>query len=73
MHLKKGLAKGEKERSCLREEIRGHLRVRETQQRQLEKVEKDTEIEQKALVSRRKKQRMGRKDHSLERTLEIIG
>lgn len=34
---KGGLAKRRKQRSCLREEIRGHLRVGETQQRQLDK------------------------------------
>lgn len=43
LHLK-GVSKGEKERSCLREEIRGHLRVKQTQQRQLDKVERETEF-----------------------------
>lgn len=50
--LKQGLAK-ERKRSCLREEIRGHLRVEQTQQRQLEKVKKE-EIEHKTKVNRKK-------------------
>lgn len=43
----------ERKRSCLREEIRGHLRVEQTQQRQLEKVKKE-EIEHKTKVNRKR-------------------
>lgn len=57
------ILKGEKERSCLREEIRGHLRVKQTQQRQLEKVEKETVSTQDRLIG--KEAQMIGKDHFL--------
>lgn len=67
------ISKGEKERSCLREEIRGHLRVKGTQQRQLERLEKETKLQHKAQVIRKKEHRGKKKDNFLNKAPDIIG
>lgn len=72
MHLK-GVSKGEKERSCLREEIRGHLRVKQTQQRQLEKGRKGNKVFNTGHRLIGKEAQMRGKDHFLNRALDIIG